>query len=152
MIRQLASSSLFLMLIAGCGPRNPDAPASVTGHVNYKNAPVPAGYVTFHFTGNKGSLTAPLKADGSYQIYDLPVGEATVTVETESFNPKKKTMDYTGGKGAEDYAKRVAAEKPMKETPVQYVQIPAKYAEAGTSPLRATIVAGKQVKDFELTD
>jgi hypothetical protein len=36
--------------------------------------------------------------------------------------------------------------------PQTYLKIPAKYANTRTSPLTMTIVAGRQVKEFDLTD
>lgn len=147
-------AAIVLSAVAiGCTNRNPNAPASVSGHIHYKGNPVPAGVVTFH-VGDKGSYTGHLRADGAYEISDVPVGEAVVTVDTEIYNPKKKgAREYGDGKGAADYAQRVAMEKPMKETPpAQYMALPAKYLTRKDSPLKATVEAGKQTKDFDLTD
>lgn len=144
---------LFCLFAVGCGSRNPNAPASVSGHVRYKGSAVPAGVVTFHVE-DKGSYTGHLNSSGAYEISDVPIGEAVVTVDTEVYNPKKKAArDYGDGKGAADYAKRIAIEKPMKETPpAEFMALPAKYLTKKDSPLKATVEAGKQVKDFELTD
>jgi len=147
--------ALFLGLAAGCA-KNPAAPGRVSGTVKYKGQALPAGNIYFHSQG-KGSYRATLAADGTYEITDIPAGEMVVTVETESLNPSKKAPTYGGGKGAQMYAERMAAEKKAgrtiaAEAAVPYVKIPEKYAKEKTSPLTATIKAGKQVMSFDLTD
>jgi hypothetical protein len=146
---------LLLGLLAGCGARNSQAPASVSGTVTYDGAPVPAGSITFHIE-NKGIYGAQLQSNGSYRITDMPDGHARVTVETESVNPKRKLRTYAGAKGAKvdkDYLeamKKMGA--PMKESPPQqYMPIPPAYAAVGTTPLTADIVAGSQSLRFDLT-
>jgi hypothetical protein len=146
--------ALVLGLVAGCA-KNPQAPAKVSGSVTYKGNPVTAGNVTFH-SQDKGSYNTSLSPDGTYKITDVPKGELVVTVETESANPDKKTPDYGRGKGSKMYAERMAKEKamgsPMGQPAGKYLKIPAKYATPKDSPLKVTLEAGKQVKDFELTD
>jgi len=54
------------------------------------------------------------------------------------------------------YNERMEAEKqmgaPVRQSPAQYVKIPAKYADPKTSPLQVTLEKGKQSMDFNLTD
>jgi hypothetical protein len=146
--------ALFLSLVAGCA-KNKRAPATVSGTVTYKGQAVTAGNVTFH-SQDMGSYNTSLAPDGTYQIVDVPKGELVVTVETESANPDKKTPDYGRGKGSKMYAERMAMEKkmgsPLGQPAGKYLKIPAKYATPKDSPLKVTLEAGKQVKDFELTD
>lgn len=139
-------------LLTGC-TANSQAPARITGTVTYKGSPVPAGNITFH-TDTEGIYASPIRADGTYEVHDVPKGEFVVTVETESVNPKKKVKDY-GGKGAKGYQERIAAEgnsAANKAPPQTYVQIPSKYANAKTSGLTVTAEAGSQVHNFTLTD
>ncbi|MCI0641665.1 MAG: carboxypeptidase-like regulatory domain-containing protein [Gemmataceae bacterium] len=143
--------ALFLVITGCSSDRNPNAPSSVSGRITYKGNPVPAGSVTFH-SKEKGNYNAELGSDGTYQIIDLPADTMIVTVETESANPKKKAPEYGGGKGADDYKKRLAIEKPMKQTVQEYVKIPTKYSSPKTSPITITLDRGRQLKDFELTD
>ncbi len=148
--------AVFLALVAACSSRNPQAPGKISGHVTYKGSPVPAGSIAFHSSEGKGVYGCPLGSDGAYEILDLPAGAMVVTVETDSVNPKK-APDYPGakkaGKGAQLDAERLAAEGKGKQAPSgPYVKIPAKYGDPKTSPLNVTIEAGKQVKEFELTD
>ena len=151
-LRRLLWFALFAGLLTGC-TANPQAPARITGTVTYKGSPVPAGTVVFH-TENMGLYASPLKADGTYEVHDVPKGAFVVTVETESVNPKKKAKDY-GGKGDKGYQERIAAEgnsAANKAPPQTYVQIPSKYANAKTSGLSVTAEAGSQAHDFTLTD
>jgi hypothetical protein len=153
-MRKVPLSGAAILLIAaviGCSNRNPNAPATVSGRVTYKGNPVPAGILTFHLEGKGGSHNAHLRRDGSYDLTDIPAGNAVVTVNTEDYNPKKKKRDYDG-KGAADYAKRMATEKPMKEAPPEYVAIPNKYTDQKTSPLKMALEGGRQAKDFDLAD
>ena len=108
-IRLALFVAICLSLIAGCsGGGNPQAPARISGQVTYNGTAVPAGTIVFH-SEDKGSYPAPI-TDGRYEVTDVPTGDLKVTVETESVNPAKKKPDYAGGKGAKDYAERLAAE------------------------------------------
>jgi hypothetical protein len=147
---------LLLGLTAGCVHKNPSAPGTVSGKVTSGGKVVPAGNIAFHHP-DKGTYRSTLDSDGTYAITDLPTGELVVTVETESVNPGKKAPTYGGDKGSKMYQERLAAEQKKgmaaaRTPPQTYVKIPAKYANSKTSPLKATIVAGRQVKEFDLTD
>jgi len=151
---------LCVGLLAGCSPSS-SVPSRISGSVTYKGQPVTAGLVTFH-SENMGSYKAPLAPDGTYQASDLPLGNMVVTVETESANPDKKAPDYAGGgKAGKMYEERLAAEKkssmgspmgPGGPPPGKYTKIPAKYSNSKSSPLTVTLTAGRNVKDFDLTD
>jgi hypothetical protein len=152
MLRHALFPLLCLALIAGCSGNTVQAPAKVSGQVTYKGAALPAGTIHFH-SEDKGIYRSPLAQDGTFEVVDIPKGTMVVTVETESVNPAKKAPDYGGGKGAADYAKRIAAEGiQAKQSTAQYVKIPKKYASAKTSPLTVTVEAGRQTKQFDLTD
>ena len=149
---------LVLVLAAGCGPRT-RTPAKIAGKVTYKGAPVKAGNITFHTSD--GDYTGPLNAEGGYEITDVAAGQATVTIETESANPDKKAPAYGGQAGrspAMDPSKMAGGPPAgagglsagdMKE---RYVKIPAKYKDPASSNLSATLVAGRQTLNYELTD
>jgi len=147
---------LLLSLTAGCFQKNPSAPGKVSGKVTYGGKVVPAGNIAFHHP-DKGTYRSTLDSDGTYAITDVPTGEMVVTVETESVNPSKKQPTYGGDKGSNMYKERLAAEQKKgtaaaRTPPQTYLKIPAKYANTKTSPLTMTIVAGRQVKEFDLTD
>jgi len=141
---------LLLVLVFGCGTKvNPNAPATVSGKVTYKGAPVTAGTVDFHPAGSKGTISGPIKSDGMYTARDLPTGEMVVTVNTEMANPNRKTPSYGGGKGKSPIA---APPGPPPTGGGEYVKIPAKYANPKTSGLTVTLNAGQNTKDIDLAD
>jgi hypothetical protein len=141
---------LFVVLAFGCGAKNPQAPARVSGKVTYKGEPLKGGTLAFH-TKDAGIYTCQIGSDGNYSIIDLPTGDLVVVVETESINPGKKTATYGKGQRPE-YRPPGAPTDVAKADPAAYVKIPAKYANPKTSPLQVTLAKGSQVKDFELTD
>ena len=165
------------MLILGCNNENKEFPAQVSGKVSYKGSPVTGGIITL-YTAEGSPIQAPISNNGTYLFPNLPVGQMTVTIDTDSVNPETmKKEDYTGGKGpgagpggipAGMYKKSVATPSPtLKKGQVAtkeplpegaqtneaiYVKIPAKYKAKGTSGLTIELKAGKQTKDFELND
>ncbi|MBX9579181.1 MAG: carboxypeptidase-like regulatory domain-containing protein [Gemmataceae bacterium] len=173
----LAALAALVFGVAGCG--GSQTPASITGKVTYQGAPLPGGTMTF-FTEN-GAYPTSIATDGSgtYSIKDVPVGSASVTIETETFNPNTERPEYgaamKGGgkmpkgapKGGENKfkAERMAVEgkggggggggfgpAPKEELEKLYKKIPAKYMDKRTSGLKMDIVRGSNTKDFELTD
>lgn len=138
----------MLGVLGGCGSGvNPNAPANISGKVTYKGAAVTGGSLLFHSADTV--YPASIDNDGAYQGRDFPVGEFTVTVDTENLNPARKSTSY------DPQAAKMEEYKPpegVNVTTATYVKIPAKYADKTKSGLKVTITPGKQVKDFELTD
>jgi hypothetical protein len=140
---------LFLALALGCGPDSP-TPASISGKITYGPTDVTGGQITFHPQGEGPSYTRPIAADATYSAADLPVGQFTVTIETESINPDRKAPDYGGSRGGGGKSPAPAAAP--QGNPGTYVKIPPKYADVKTSGLTVTLTKGSQKKDFPLTD
>lgn len=146
---------LALFLAFGCGTKA--TPSRLSGSVKYNGVPVKAGTITFTAKGGEGkdaggTYFAPINEDGTYSTSQLPTGEFAVTIETESANPKRPTMEqYGGGKG-----KNMTS--PMPEgvgAPAAkggYVKIPSKYSDPKKSGLTVTLTSGKNTKDFDLAD
>ena len=147
------SVAALVAVLSGCGPAtNPNAPATISGKVSYKNGPVTGGMIYFHSAG----LVTPTAIDnsGNYLASDLPIGDLTVTVDTEMHNPAKMSTKYTGVGGA-GREKKMEQQKPpegVAVTKTEYVKIPLKYSDATKSDLKLTTVPGKQTKNFELSD
>jgi hypothetical protein len=140
----LVAAPVLVLLVIGCGPSvNPNAPATVKGKVTYNNNPVTGGTLIFHKDGGYPVVIDP---DGTYRGSSLPIGEATVTVNTESLNVKPQAY---GGKKVESSPVPEGANTGPQG---QYVKIPAKYSDPKTSPLKVTIVRGEQEHNIELTD
>jgi len=147
--RLIGIVAMFGVLTGCSGGTNPNAPATVTGKVTYKGAPVTGGMLFFHAADSSMSPVV-IDNDGNYQARDMPIGEMTVTVDTEMNNPKRHAQQYPGSGG-----KKVQEYKPpegVTGAAATYVNIPSKYTDKTKSDLKVTVAAGKQAKDFELKD
>jgi hypothetical protein len=139
-----------LAALVGCKSGNPNSPSSVSGKVSYKNEPVKGGTITF-ITKEGISFLRPIGTDGSYNSTDMPVGDYTVVVETESLNPDKKVPAYGGGRGGAGGGMSPAPQG-RESAGGSYVKIPTKYSDKKSTSLKATLTKGVNTKDFDLTD
>lgn len=151
---RLLSIGALLGLACGCGTStNPNIPATITGKVTYKGTPLTGGNMLFY--GEAGAYPAAIGTDGTYVGREFPIGEMTITIETETLNPDRKTAKPYPGKGKAKTDKvEMFRPPPEGSTPAAntYVKIPAKYADKTKSGLTVNLVRGNQTKDFELTD
>jgi hypothetical protein len=147
---------VFVVSLIGCGPKNKVAPGKVSGVVRYKGEILKAGNITFHTQDQKGNYQSSISPEGKYEITDVPIGTLEVTVETDSLNPDKKVPVYGAGRGGKgkagsEQAKMMGAPDPATLAS-RFRAIPKKYADKKTSGLTATLKAGSQTIDFDLTD
>ena len=148
--RLFLASPLFLSLALGCGSGNVNTSANVSGKVTYHDQPVTNGIVTFQPKDGGPLLTCPIAPDGTYTASNLPVGDMVATIETESVNPANPKPVY-GPKDANPTSPMPSGG--ASGGPVgAYVKIPAKYNDLKKPLLPVTLTAGKQTKDFPLTD
>jgi hypothetical protein len=143
------ASPLLLLFALGCGPDNPNAPASLSGKVTYQNKAVTGGSVTI-IPKEGGAMIRPIMPDGTYNATDMALGEVTITVETESINPDRKAPQYGGGR-----KDAVSPAPPGAGSPTgsgTYVKIPDKYSKKETSGFTMTLKAGKNTMDLPLSD
>ena len=127
---------LGLVAAAGCG----GLPASVSGTVTLDGAPLTTGLVTFLPTGPGAAAYGTIDATGRYSIRTgskggLAPGEYVVTVAANAPIPAAPTTV-----GGTKYAE-----------PIMPLVTPLKYIKQDRTPLRATVTAGRQTIDFELT-
>ncbi len=118
---------------------------TITGTVTYKGRPLPGGTVAFHPARGQAVFSGPIRADGTYEVRGVPVGEARVTVDMAltkagpAKGPKLKTPPQDkvlpGKAGAEGQ---------------RYVPIPRAYADVKTSGLRFEVRPGKQTLNIQL--
>src|SRR4051794_35085019 len=140
-------------LLAGCGgdPSKPKL-GRVSGTVTYKGKPVTKGIVTFIPISGPGSKTGQsamgeIGKDGSYVLTTFEngdgavLGEHIVLVQSREDDPALEGHDMP----IPDAQGRVKI-KPSKNL------VPAKYATAEESPLRQTVVAGRNAFPIELKD
>jgi hypothetical protein len=145
----LVAGLSVVLSLAGCSGGDPNQPklGKVYGTVSYKGKPVEGGHVVFTPSADKGgatgqSATGEIASDGTYELTTFNTGDgailgqhiATVTVTEKGYvmpQPKPdSTIDYKLPK----------------------IASPKKYATADKSPLRYTVVEGKQKIDIELKD
>jgi hypothetical protein len=158
-VRLLTPVLLPLLVGLGCSSGNPNAPSTVSGTVNYNGQSIKGGLVRFHAPDGT-AYESPIAPDGVYTAADLPTGEMTVTVDTETINPNpgtKSSSKTAGKKKMEEARKKMTGgrEAPPGYPPGpgdRYVDIPDKYADPKTSPLKTTLKKGSQKYDITLTD
>src|SRR4029077_5027008 len=84
---------MSLVLALGCSKGNPNIPASISGKVTYKGAPVTGGNIVF-VNAQQSRYNAGILPDGTYSATDMPEGPMEVAIETESLNPNLKMPTY----------------------------------------------------------
>ena len=89
----LAASVLVCLASVGCGPKL----ASVKGKVTVNGEPLKIGNVMF-MAEDGTNIDTPIKDDGSYDVQNVPVGQAKVLVS--SMDPKfEAKMSELVGRG-----------------------------------------------------
>ncbi|ADG65926.1 hypothetical protein Plim_0073 [Planctopirus limnophila DSM 3776] len=124
-----------LLMNAGCGSADRGPQAQLTGKVTFSGQPVPEGVVQLSKVGGGAGASANISADGSFSVVlvdPLPPGEYLVlivppTIEDNS-NPNS----------------------PPVQKPKEMEQIPPRYGNAKTSPLKVTLKEGANTADFAL--
>jgi hypothetical protein len=117
----------------GCNSGPPRG--EVRGKVTFKGQPVTEGSITFLSPAGKGDGGAEIGRDGSYEIKGgLAVGDFIVII-----NPPIHMVDTSPGKTPPS-----PEEKPAPN-------IPPRYRNQGLSPLRASVKAGPNTFDFDMT-
>jgi hypothetical protein len=141
----LGGFCLALLAATGCGKSN----GNLKGTVKKGDKPIMTGDLTFHI--GKEEINVPIK-DGAYEAKGLPLGEATITVNS----PKPQTQagagagfvppgKDTGGVAKEMEKKQKEQEKLLK----QWVEIPEKYKDQAKTPLKTEIKKGDN-PDFDI--
>jgi hypothetical protein len=144
----LVAGLSVVLAVAGCsGDPNPTKLGKVYGKVTYKGKPVEAGHIVFTPSTDKGgasgqSATGEIASDGSYELTTFNTGDGAILgqhVVTVTVTEKGYVMPKPKADGTIDY------KLPKTESPK-------KYATADKSPLRCTVVEGKQEFNIELKD
>jgi hypothetical protein len=134
-------AALLLTAVSGCGKGQ----GEITGKVRYRNAPLPCG--TIQFLGSDGlPYAAPIGPDGSYSVR-VPEGDARVIVvcrDEARLAGLQQQAVATGRLGRP----MAAPAQPTGQVPT----LPQRYADWDASGLAATIEAGTNTVDFDLTD
>jgi hypothetical protein len=130
----MVSAGVFLAaVLAGCSPSGP-ATGEVSGKVTFKGKAVTEGTVTFLNPKEGGAAEGELGPDGTYKLNGkVVVGEYVVVI-----TPLVQIVDTDPGKSPP-----APVEKPAPN-------IPQKYRQQGTTPLKETVKEGKNEFNFDL--
>jgi hypothetical protein len=146
------ASGLAVLILCQAGCLKSTARTTVSGKVTFQGKPVPAGTVSFFATDKRTSL-AVINADGTYSMGDAPVGDVTITVQT----PPRGMAGRLSGTTKPPPGMKMPEEMIPKDQPAivtdpsKWVELPKKYADVQSSPLKYTVKAGPQEHDIELT-
>jgi hypothetical protein len=128
----LLSGLLLSLIVFGCstGPET----GEVHGKVTFKGKPVKEGLVTFLNPTEGGAAEAYLSPDGTYVVQgEVAVGDYLVVI-----TPLTQIVDTDPGKTPPSPVEKAAPD------------IPRKYRQQGSTPLKKTVVAGKNEFDFDM--
>lgn len=128
---------LVLILLVGCGGKADEQPkGTVKGAVTFQGQPVAEGSVSFYHSRQGVEFEAPIQADGSFALKaeGIPVGEYVVTVR-----PLRAMGNPPGDKSAPIEMDKNAPDIPMK------------YRQTNTSPIKLQIKEGDNDLKVEMT-
>jgi hypothetical protein len=143
-----AISLALLIAFSGCPSGNELGTVPVSGKVTYKGAAVEGATVSFLGEGNERPATATSGAGGQYKLMTLSYdgampGKYTVLVEKVETSPEAAKVE-----SMEEAAKRGNQALPKAKR-----LLPAKYADASTTPLHVEVKAGQSnAINLELAD
>ena len=140
----LAAAAAWGVFCAGCEAERPADERRVTdatleGTITYKGEKVP--YALVIVEGDNMSATGKVDKDGRYRVEQVPLGEVTVSVNTDAGRG-----DYMSASMASSY--RGPDGKGAKKPAPKFVEVPKKYHEPGTTPLRTTTKGGENTYDI----
>ena len=144
--------SLFALVLfsatLGCGEGSTgDSPVPVSGKITYKGKPVDGAQVTFLAVAASGgrSASGQTTADGTFTLTTNKTGdgavpgEYVVTVAKTESSGKTTEIDAAAGEYGADYEAMMNAATEGTAAP-QDSRLPAKYADAGNSGIKRTVV------------
>ncbi len=165
----LALPVVLLLAAAGVGEEKKE-PAEVTGTVTLRGKPMPAGWIVFH--GKRPADTAFATVDdGKYTLKNAPVGDftvmfdlSTVAAAAEQQEKEVRRLEARAAllkqakKEDEELGKRIKEAKARLEVlqaakkKASQVSLPARYTSKDTTPLKVSIMPGKNNFDIKMED
>ena len=140
---------VFVFLLTGCGGGIPRC--EVEGTITVDGQPVKEGSITFQpLEGTSGPVAGASIIDGHYNIEKAKgpvVGEYQIVLTGRAPTGKKVVTEAAGDKIETEVMKNII---PLKH---QYQdETISKNPKIGKEPLKATVVSGKNVIDFKMTN
>ncbi|MCS7022222.1 MAG: hypothetical protein NZ703_11795 [Gemmataceae bacterium] len=121
--------SLVLASLTGCGGNATSNGVTVNGKVYLGDKPVEAGLVTF-VTDDGRSASAQLGPGGQFTMTNAPTGKVYIGVNTQMLRGQQ-LLHLKQSKGKEN---------------LEYIDVPARYADPKTSGLTEVVEAGKTIE------
>jgi hypothetical protein len=144
----LAGLCGILLAPAGCNQNPQITGGKLSGTVTYKGAPLPGGEIRLLSPSDPNkSQGGPIRADGTYEVLNAPLGQVKVLIDTEMIKSHPALMADKVKPGAGNPKVEMNA---LYGGQLKYVQIPDRYRDAGRTPLTATVEKGSSKKDFNL--
>jgi hypothetical protein len=123
------------LAIVGCGERGPST-AKVTGKVTLRDGKaLPGGRVDFRSATSGNMVSGQIKADGTYEAVEVPLGDYKVSVENSHL------------RGGSPPPPGLAA---MPGSDQKYVPINPRYSRPDTSGLATTVGGSTHTFDVQL--
>lgn len=138
------------MILAGCGSKSPGLAglAPVTGTVTLKGAPLEGATVTFSAAGAGRAASGMTDATGKFSLTSLNPGDGAMPGDYSVTVKKTETVGkvYSSQESQEYYMKN------QKAPPAPQVKnlVNEKFALPSSSPLKATVKAGKNDFTFDV--
>lgn len=130
--------------VGGCKPaRKGPATAPVTGVVTYNGSPVAGATVSFQPGEGGRSAAGVTDASGRYQLSTYARNDGAIPGDYSVVIVKFEATPTGSGTG-KDY------KPPVGDIPPPKNELPAKFADAKTSGLKATVGKGQNSVDFPL--
>jgi hypothetical protein len=138
LLRGLTVAGLSI-LVCSCGEKGETLEktgASLEGSVLYGDEPV--HFALIIATSPSGSATSNIDEEGKYHMTNVPLGEVSIAVNTKA--------------GYGDFMTKTMSKAYEKKgiKPPKYIQVPEKYHEPTTTPLKKTIDKGPNTFDIKI--
>ena len=149
----IALGTAAILGLCGCGPKGTgDRPATVTARavVTYNGAPVSGATVSFIADGGSHSASGVTNETGTANMGTFGEGDGVVPGKFK-VTIRKTTITTTGGAQPAEKVESPDSDIPPGKVE-QKEELPAKYADPGTSGLTAEVTAADTELKFDLTN
>lgn len=129
--------------VASCGQPNdriPETGATLEGTVKYGSEDVQFALVVA--VAGDASATGKIDEEGRYKIENCPLGEVKVAVNTDAGRG-----DYMSASMSKTY-QGPTAKGAARKSGIKFIDVPKKYHEPTTTPLKTTVNKGPNTYDI----
>jgi hypothetical protein len=138
LLRGLALAGLSLLIVS-CGEKGDkieQTGASLEGTVHYGEEPV--HFALIIATSSSGSATSNVDEEGKYHMSNVPLGEVSIAVNTKAGQGDYQSKSMSGA-----YSKKGGKVPKL-------IQVPEKYQDPASTPIKTTINKGPNTYDIKI--